>query len=269
MLRLAFALFALVSLALAQDAIPVYRAARTVDPITIDGRLSEFTWPVLPRVGRFKEIRNPERTGTVPTEAAIAWDDTNLYIAFACYDREPWSTMRERDDRLWEQEVVEVFLDPDADGKNYPELEVSPNNVVVDLLIPGVPGPRTDASVAAAWDIKGLKTAVGKPANGWTVEIAIPWASLEGSGTNRAPKIGERWRVGLYRIERPGGPDKAKALAELQERARDAAGAEKAKLEAEAERLREPLQFLAWSPTKTGSFHDPARFGIVEFVLLP
>ena len=232
------ALLLLAGVAGAQQ-VPTYRAGRTIDPIRVDGKLEEFTWAALPRVGRFQTIRGVKATPRHATEAAVAWDEQNLYVAFACRDPDPWGRMTKRDDRLWEEEVVEVFLDPDGDGKNYPELEVSPNNVVVDLLIPA---PRSGATDAAKWNIVGLQTAVGRQPAGWTVEIAIPWKSLAGSGTSTAPKPGDRWRVGLYRIKRPGGPGK--------ERAND--------------------EYLAWSPTRADrGFHDPERFGVVEFVDAP
>jgi hypothetical protein len=219
--------------------VPTYRAGRTIDPIRVDGKLDEFTWAMLPRVGRFQTIRGVKATPQHATNAAVAWDDQNLYVSFVCRDKDPWATMKTRDDRLWEEEVVEVFLDPDGDGKNYPELEVSPNNVVVDLLIPA---PRSGVKGAAKWDIAGLQTAVARHSGGWTVEIAIPWKSLAAAGVSTAPKAGDRWRVGLYRIKRPGGPGKETGQEE----------------------------FLAWSPTRGDrGFHDPERFGVVEFVDLP
>ncbi|MEZ5394441.1 MAG: carbohydrate-binding family 9-like protein [Bryobacterales bacterium] len=127
------ALTLLFAAALGAQTLPEYRAGRTLDPIKVDGRLDEFTWAALPRLGQFHNIRG----GDVPlTQSAIAWDERNLYAVFVCADRDPWGDMMQRDAHLWDQEVVEVFLDPDADGKNYPELEVSPHNIVVDLLIP-------------------------------------------------------------------------------------------------------------------------------------
>ena len=260
-------LFVFPALLAAQHQVPLYRAARTLDTVRVDGRLSEFTWAALPRVGRFSDIRRPGDKAPAATEAAMAWDDQNLYVAFACHDAEPWGTMFERDSRLWEQEVVEVFLDPDGDGKNYPELEVTPHNVVVDLLIPA---PRSGADTAAKWNIQGLRTAVGKHAGGWTVEMAIPWSSLGQGGVTRAPKSGDRWRVGLYRIERPGGPEVSRKVTQLRKRLETASAAEKKTIESEIEGLTAGRQFLAWSPTRVErGFHDPERFGIVEFVLKP
>jgi hypothetical protein len=254
---------------LAQDYTPpLYRAARTQDDIRVDGKLDEFTWAAVPRVGRFTDIRQPDNPHALGTQAALAWDDTHLYAAFTCVDPEPWGTMMQRDQHLWNEEVVEVFLDPDGDGHDYPELEVSPHNIVVDLLIPRRPDRSTDASIAARWDIKGLQTAVSKHAAGWTVEIAIPWASLAAGGVTKAPREGDRWRVGLYRIERPGGPARVARIAELQKKLEGVAAGQQTDLRKELEGLQASSQALAWSPTRR-SFHDPERFGVVEFVLRP
>jgi len=70
---------------------PLYRAARTQDDIRIDGKLDEFTWAALPRVGRFTDIRRPDNPDALPTQAALAWDNTHLYAAFTCVDPEPWA----------------------------------------------------------------------------------------------------------------------------------------------------------------------------------
>lgn len=229
------AILTLLAASVAAAQTPEQRVAHTLDPITVDGRLDELTWDALPRVERFVDIRDPDSSDSSYTRATMAWDDDAFYFAFVCLDDAPWNKLLERDARLWEQEVVEVFLDPDGDGRDYAELEVSPHNVVVDLLIPA-PG-AVPAEEAARWNIAGLETAVVKQARGWTVEIAIPWDALEATGVQRKPRIGDRWRVGLYRIERPlDDPDNP--------------------------------ELLAWSKTER-NFHEPDKFGVVEFVIRP
>jgi hypothetical protein len=219
--------------ALPQD-LPIYAARRAVDAIRVDGRLDEASWRQAPRIREFRHIYDPARPLKFPTEAALVWDDRSLYIAFDCTDPEPWGRMKNRDDRLWEEEVVEVFLDPDGDGRNYAELEVSPNNVVVDLLLPQ---PRADTNAALRWNIAGLETAVGRREGGWIAEIAIPWGSLADAGVSAAPKPGDRWRAGIYRIKRPGGGTR-----------------------------KDEDEYAAWSLTRADrGFHDPERFGILEF----
>ncbi|MBI3666694.1 MAG: carbohydrate-binding family 9-like protein [Acidobacteria bacterium] len=246
---------------------PLYRVAKAVDHIQIDGKLDEFSWAIAQHVGPFTLIHDPGRKPEYPTEAAIVWDNENLYVSFACRDPEPWGRMRRRDDHLWEEEVVEVFLDPNGDGKNYAELEVSPHNVVVDLLIPR---PGAGSEEAIKWDITDLRTAVGRYAAGWTAEIAIPWRSLAAAGIVTAPKPGARWRVGLYRITRPGGPGKADQIAALVADQKSASVPRKGEIEQKLRQLQSDDEYAAWSPTRPErGFHDPERFGIVEFVMVP
>jgi hypothetical protein len=219
--------------AVTQPQPPVYVVRRAVDAIRVDGRLDEASWSRAASIRDFRHIYDPSRTSRFPTQAALLWDDTNLYVAFDCTDPDPWGTMTQRDDRLWEEEVVEVFLDPDGDGLDYAELEVSPNNVVVDLLIPR---PRADVEESLRWDIAGLQTAVVHRPGAWTAEIAIPWAGLGATGLAVPPREGDEWRAGLYRIKRPRGES----------------GAD---------------EFLAWSVTRAErGFHDPERFGYLTFV---
>ena len=150
----------------------------------------EASWARALSIRDFRHIYDPSRTSRFPTQAALVWDDANLYIAFDSTDPDPWGTMTQRDDRLWEEEVIEVFLDPDGDGLNYAELEVSPNNVVVDLLIPR---PRADVNESLRWDIDGLRTAVAHRPGAWTVEIAIPWAGLGATGLAQCAEL--NWQL--------------------------------------------------------------------------
>ncbi len=244
--------------------LPVYRVSHAVDAIRVDGTLDERSWELAPRIREFRHIYDPARVPKFPTAAALVWDAGRLYIAFECADAEPWGRQSRRDDRLWEEEVVEVFLDPDGDGRNYAELEVSPNNVVVDLLLPR---PRSDLESALRWDIAGLQTAVRRNETGWTAEIAIPWASLAAAGAADPPRAGVRWRAGLYRIKRPGGAAKADAITRLEGEKRRAAPAQLNQLEQRLHALRADDEFTAWSLTRPErGFHDPERFGYLEFL---
>jgi hypothetical protein len=247
----------------AQANLPTYGVRRTVDAIRVDGKLDEASWMLSPRVGEIRLNDDPSRRPKFPTEATLVWDDVNLYVAFGCTDQDPWGRMKNRDDQLWQEEVVEVFLDPDGDGQNYAELEVSPNNVVVDLLIPNA---KTLNANNIRANIPGLQTAVTRHQAGWIAEIAIPWKSLSNSGVTSAPKSGDQWRAGLYRIKRPGGATKAAQLESLvQELKSDDAG-RKAAVEQRVKELRADDEYSAWSVTRPErGFHDPERFGYWEF----
>jgi hypothetical protein len=261
---LALAACTVATIVAAQPAdLPTYAARQAIDPIRVDGSLDEATWALSPRVGEMRPIHAPDRRPAFPTEAAVTWDATHLYVAFACTDPEPWARQTSRDARLWEEEVVEVFLDPDGDGREYAELEVSPTNVVVDLLSPA---PRAGGAGARRWDIVGLQTAVRRHAAGWVAEMAIPWTSLAGAGVTTAPRPGDQWRLGLYRIERPGGVAKANRIDALVAERRSAEGDRKAAIDQELNTLRADDEYSAWSVTRPErGFHDPERFGVLHF----
>ena len=263
--RVLVVLFLSVMIAEAQPVkLPVYGVRRAVDAIRVDGKLDEMSWALAPRLGEFRQIRTPDTRPHFPTEGALVWDDVNLYVSFACNDLDPWGRLKNRDDRLWDEEVVEVFLDPDGDGLNYAELEVSPHNVVVDLLIAK---PRGDTDAALKWNIDGLQTAVTRHAAGWVTEIAIPWKSLAAAGASAAPKPGEQWRAGFYRIKRPGGVAKADEIAALVAERKQADETRGAAIDARLRELRSNDEYSAWSITRPErGFHDPERFGYIEFL---
>src|SRR4029453_7363588 len=52
------------------------------------------------------------------------WDRRGLYVRFDAKDSFPWNTMTRRDDHLWDEEVVEIFLDINRSGRHYAELEI-------------------------------------------------------------------------------------------------------------------------------------------------
>lgn len=160
------------------------------------------------------------------TVVRLCWDDEALHIRFDCEDRDAWGTFRKRDDPLWQEEVVEVFLAPgEEDPVRYVEIEVSPLGVVFDARIHNPTSLRPDMTADRAWDCPGLRWEVGrgKDREDWWAELSIPWET--------APL--RLWRANFYRVERPrdGSPE-----------------------------------FTCWSPTLTSpaDFHKPARFGILE-----
>ena len=99
------------------------------------------------------------------------WDDTGLYVNFTARDPDPWSTMTKRDEWLWQEEVVEIFLDLDRSGRNYAEVEVSPANVICDVRMVS---PSPHKQMDYAWNLDGLESRVrvrrkpGKPTS-WIV----------------------------------------------------------------------------------------------------
>ena len=255
-----------------------YTVQRALEPVVVDGKLDEFSWERARQINRFERILNDYDEVLFPTRAKMLWDSDYFYFAFVCQDADMWAIYDQEDDPMWSEEVVEVFIDPDGDGKRYLELEVNPLNAVVDLLIYSV-SPEWHSS--KDWDIAKLKTAVQAHGTvndslaldqGWTVEIAIPWAAMADSVIGGArPTAGDVWRLNLYRIERKGGRNLQGRIRDLQAQMAQLDSLDerlpslKATLSALGEHYHEQTEYTAWSETYQRGFHHPARFGAVQF----
>ena len=127
------------------------------------------------------------------TRFKAAWSAEELRVLFEIEDTHVWATLGERDAPLYEEEVVEVFLDPVGDLQRYFELEVNPLNAVLDLVL-WREGERYVKDFQ--WRCAGLQTAVRRNPAGWCAEFSIPFASL-----GAAPR--GIWRANFHRIDRP------------------------------------------------------------------
>jgi hypothetical protein len=172
------------------------------------------------------------------------WDDDGLYLNWGATDPDPWHTMTKRDEHIWDEEVVEIFIDLDGTGRDYYELEINPANVVCDLRMVS-PWPNQEGDID--WDLEGLQTRVHARTDaqgattGWTATAFLPWSGFRtlpsAQGVALPPEAGDSWRFNVFRIKRPGGPTAP---------AKDAV-------------------FAAWSPPSGRSFHDADAFRPLRF----
>ncbi|MCM3872751.1 MAG: carbohydrate-binding family 9-like protein [Pyrinomonadaceae bacterium] len=211
---------------------PVYEVSRTSTAIKVDGKLDDPAWSKAPGTGRF--INNSDGSAaSYETEARILYDDKYLYFSFRCRDENIWSTLEHRDARLWEEEVVEVFLQADPSQPSYIELEVNPLGTMLDIYLLDVRKPLRYES----WNSGNLQWAVdvdgsvdGKAGDReWTCELALPLEDVV-TAPRLPPRPGDRWRLNLYRVESRPVP-----------------------------------ALLAWSPTWKDDFHLPGMFGWMVF----
>ena len=218
-----------------------YDVVRAPDCVKIDGVLAEKEWGKVPAISTFSECFQADYPPVHPTTARLMWDDKYLYVAFECTDNDIWGTYTKFDDPVYSEEAVEVFIDPEGQGRHYFEIDMSPRNVVVDLMIIKA-GWQARAETAKRYNVEGLLT--GAKVYGtlddredrdekWTAEMAIPWSDFAGRKVNVPPRIGDSWRLNLFRIDRLG-PDA------------------------------EDDQFMSWSKSP-GVFHQPKNFGVVTF----
>jgi hypothetical protein len=241
--------------ALASTAVALIAAEPTPDPktlmppkrivvpklkatLTVDGDLAEPVWQKAAVLGPFHKNDGSGREREA-TSVRIWYDDTALYLAWTCTDTDIQATFTARDSKFWEEEVAEFFVTA-ADLTEYFELQWNPLGGVFDAIIRNELDPRgVSKKFTGEWGFtaKGMKSAVqlrGTAANSndrdqhWQVEVMIPFADL-----NQAPpKPKDVWRANFYRFNR--GKD-------------------------------QPTEGVSWSPTLLPGFHQPARFGYLEF----
>ncbi len=154
--------------------------------IKLDGKLDEEAWAKAPSTGPFVETM---AGGAAPTrtEARVAWDEQNLYFAFQMQDRDVWSSLNARDEKLWTQEAVEVFIDADGDQKDYIELQVNPNGAIFDSYLPAYRKNQNDwtSKLQAAVTVDGTLNKRDDEDRGWAVEMANTRYSAHGTFCRR------------------------------------------------------------------------------------
>lgn len=154
---------------------------------TIDGKLGDGEWAAATMTPAFRE----NIAGGAPkasTRAYIGHDTTNLYVAYVCQEPKLATAVRTRfegrDPSVWNNECVELFLDPQGDRVSFMHFIVDILNQRHDLL------GNDSYGFNPAW-----KNAVGEGKGEWTVEVAIPFSSLGVA----SPKPGDVWYGNLCR----------------------------------------------------------------------
>lgn len=204
------------------------------DSIRIDGVFDEPAWKIADSLSL---TLNNNPAGGKPksaTSVKVTWNQANLFVAFTVESKNVEGTITQHDGPLYEQDVVEMFIDPDGDSQNYLELEWNCLNTSLDFRYAGV---RT--GMDEAWKPKGMRSAVkvqgtaNKSSDidtGMTLEVAIPWSDIqEWSKAAMPPKVGEKLKVNFYRIDYPSE------------------------------------ELMAWAPTGVADFHKPDKFGQLLF----
>ena len=166
------------------------RPRRTTTPPTVDGLLDDAVWSNSARITEFVQ-REPQdgAPATEDTDVYLAYDESNLYLAFhAKYEN--IDIMRanrvDRDRAGFGDDTISVYFDTFLDQQRAYVFSVNGYGVQGDSIVGGRGGgfggfggggrggiPRGDRS----WD--ALFTSGGQPVgDGFTAEMAIPFKSL-------------------------------------------------------------------------------------------
>lgn len=219
---------------------PIYNCHRTSGDITIDGRLDDVAWQRAEVIDQLSDIKG--KSTPVPRQATtirMLYDDTYLYVGAYLQEDYLNAKIDKRDDIVWQDNDFEVFIDPYSKGKLYYEFEINALGTLLDLMMerPYFQG----GTFLISWDCSNLRYAVHcdgtlndstNTDRGWSMEMAIPFKSLE---QNCDSLLNHHiWRMNFSRVEwaRAEGPE----------------------------------ENWVWSPTGLVDIHRPAQWGYVRFV---
>ena len=177
----------------------VATAVRLISRTDAEGFPAESAWEAAPAVRFNADWQGMNADPARETEVRMLWAPETLYLRFDARYRTmtvfPDGDVGGRRDHLWDRDVCEVFLQPDAkEIRRYKEFEIAPNGFWIDLDIG--PGAKHDLQ-------SGLRRRVktDEAAKRWDALLALPMKSL----VERFDRSVE-WRVNFYRVEGPSEP---------------------------------------------------------------
>jgi hypothetical protein len=184
-----------------------------------DGDLNDPAWQAATALEDFLPYATAETEAVrTRTNARVTYDARNLYVSVWCQEPALQSLSlagRNRDDDVWNGDSVDLFLGTAAARTPFYHIIINPANVLWDAV------QTSDTGLDRSWD-PPVKTATGRTADAWTVEMAIPWTALGVSDAGPGTVL----RANICRCRVAGERD-----------------------------------YTAWSPCLSG-FQEPERFGI-------
>lgn len=154
---------------------PRATALRTRAPLEVDGRLDEADWG---RAQVIDDFRTTEPVEGAPlserTELRVLYDEHQIYFGIRCFDRSPeelTATVMRRDASQRTDDRILVVIDTFHDRRTGYAFGVTPTAARWDVLL------EDGGGFNPQWD--GIwYAATTRDAGGWTVEMAIPFNTL-------------------------------------------------------------------------------------------
>lgn len=132
-------------------------------------------------------------TGEVDaSEVKLLWDEDFLYLRFVSEDESIYLTVEGNDKKLFKNDVVELFLDPVGDSRQWFEFQMSPQGDWTDilLLLTAEPESKPDGRLTKSiypdehwknmdWNLPGIRVASQvhpsrEEPQLWIVDLALP-----------------------------------------------------------------------------------------------
>lgn len=171
----------------------------------ITGNGSDPAWNSVPWITIPLRSQSPVH---YDTRVRFLYSDSGLYFLFSCEDSVLTNSMQADFLDLWNEDVIEVFLQPDGKKPAYLEYELSPLNFELPISI------RNENGVLNSWvpfhyggdrrtrHATTIMNGERKPfarVSGWKAEFFIPFKLMH--LLTEPPVRGSRWKTNLYRID--------------------------------------------------------------------
>lgn len=208
----------------------VYGIKHAVTNFIIDGLISD--WDSIPFSSNFVNHENGDTIGS-DINFKLSWDSLNLYGVIKVEDTFIDTNQTLHDSYIFKtDDCTELFIDFDGNGKNYLELGINPNGVYFDYHIISTKKSIYQFQSNSNWNIKGLEIKTSIKKDYYIIEFKIPFEDLATlpNGNFTQPKDQTIWKGNLFNINPTN------------------------------------KSYNAWSPCYSYGFHQPTKFGILQFL---
>ncbi|MEN8226815.1 MAG: SUMF1/EgtB/PvdO family nonheme iron enzyme [Bacteroidota bacterium] len=196
-----------------------YVVYRTIDNITVDGKLNESSWKNAEWTDNhvhivFEGYKNPN----LNTRTKMVWDDEKIYFAGFLEEPNIYGHLIKNDTIICHESDFEIFIDVDGDARNYVEIEFNAIGTFWDVTYAkeldkgALPKSFSWIPNSEPWDVQGMRLAVRADGTvnypldkdeGWYYECSIPWSSLQelSLSGDKLNQNGASMRVNFSRVQ--------------------------------------------------------------------
>ena len=166
------------------------RTARKMKMPTLDGKFEDW------KGATELYIQNPKVNGDDASGLGyLAWDETYLYLGVNMRDNEMFNKQPRA--KLYRDDSIELFVSTEVRNENPGYGPFDHQFFLSPTSGEGAPivAKLTDREAGILKDVVDAKYFLGKTAQGWAGEIALPWSALNGFKPQRGGQIALEMRV--------------------------------------------------------------------------
>ncbi|MEO8886011.1 MAG: carbohydrate-binding family 9-like protein [Mucilaginibacter sp.] len=200
---------------------PLYKVAKTTEPMTIDGKMDEAAWKDAQEVSFDYFYRGDNKPmDKQKTKFRMMWDNANMYLFYTAQDTSLTFRETKPDGRPYLDDCAEFFVLPVPDSLNmHFGFEINIAKAAYDYIMfwqyvnkQNIFVKQYNAEFKVAVTTDGTINNDKDKDKGWTMEIAIPFSSL---GNFQRPRAGAKWAFQAVRQDRNLLDDRFRSTATL------------------------------------------------------